>query len=406
MGSFSESDRQNCLQWLMLACQHWLQHKKKILPGSSSSEEFNKPKSSLINTSDLNVEVLKMMAYVHGLEPLLHDLSRKEILPKPDLPHSTKKDWEKAYFGNIIQNIEYLDIFSKILNECEKRGLSIIALKGLASTANIYSDIGLRIMADIDILCKKKDLRTLSDIAYDQDFQRQGSLDSHHLIFYHQEHGFPVEFHFTPQYIVKNKNALMDLFWERRQWVDIDEIQIPVLSMEDQLIFELGHVLDHSYMVSLKHHLDFAAKLYLSEDKIDWHYLSSILSRTGMTKEFSCLCAVLSEMMSLPLEIHISSQCTQQIYDQTKGDIYTMLISTGFDKIPLAGSRISSYTNLFQKMGFTLRRFFPSLTVIQATYKKASVISAFLAYPYHVYVILLDLWKRKKKENASSLHGN
>ncbi|MFC2165489.1 nucleotidyltransferase family protein [Acidobacteriota bacterium] len=383
MTTHSSSDRQQCLDFLTSVCHTWLL------------------KTNPISTPPgLNLAILKKMAYYQGVETILHDLIRQDLLSKNNLPQNLIDHWEKAYFSTLIQNTRFTDLLTQILSKTEEENLPIIALKGMASTALLYKDLGLRPMADIDLLCHTKDLRKLSDILHSLGFQRKGILQAHHIAFHHSNLGILIELHFALQYIVKDKKNLLARFWEHHHWAEIDDARLPILSTEDQLIFETAHILDHVYLVSLKHFLDFAGWLLNDKEEIDWDYLKSHLLQSGMQEDFVLISQVLSEFFQIPMNLPIQNDLPSKKIDDLKNTISTSLSNTGFIQSPLAATRIKSYATLTQKAGFTLRKLFPPLPVIQSTYNISSPISSLFSYPYHIYKTLLDFQSRKKRDEA------
>lgn len=393
MDSYPEEDRKKCLDWLLNACQTWLLAAKQKQDDSS-----DKSKKDTFPPSELNWEILTKMAYFHGLEPILFDLTRQNILSKENIPQKTIADWERTYFSNVIKNTGFVDLLTNIVSASENENAPIIALKGMASTALLYRDLGLRSMADIDILCRQKNLTTLARILHDLGFQKRGHLQAHHLAFSHQELGIMVELHFAPQFIAKHKRKLMDLFWEHRHWAEIDDTKIPILSLEDQLTFEMAHILDHVYLVSLKHYLDFAGWLTLFKGEINWASLRYLLTESGMFDDFDSIAHSLSDLFRIPLEIPVSADFSIKNSEKAKSTIFSALLTHGFIDMPKTGTRIKSYSATIQKIGFTRLKLFPHPNVIRAAYNRSSLLTSLLSYPYHICKILSEFRSRKRRE--------
>ena len=464
METYTVEDRDKCLKWLLSACRTWLCHARQTRSESGSGlapsksldsgqvappgnqepppaqpkgetriarPAIEKPLSegspdgdlpeekppgrefpggeslngegipSLTVPPDLNRDTLKQMAYFQGIAPILYDLIRQNILPKDNLPPNIVTDWERTYFSNVIQNTRFTELLSRIASHSSEQNIPVIALKGMASTAALYKDLGLRSMADIDLLCRTRDLIPLRDILHSLGFAPKGSLQAHHIAYHHPGLGILVECHFALQYIVNNKKELLSLFWEHRRPARIDEARFPILSTEDQLLFEMAHIADHVYHVSLKHYLDFAGWLTLGHADIDWDYLTSLLNKSGMIAGFASLTRVLSEILQIPIKIPLQEDIPPKKINGLKNTLFSSLRDTGFIKTPLTATRIKSYATLTQKVGFTLRKLFPSPPVIRATYNTSSSITSFFSYPYHIAKTLLDFRSRKKREQLS-----
>ncbi|MBM3284785.1 MAG: nucleotidyltransferase family protein, partial [Candidatus Aminicenantes bacterium] len=227
---------------------------------------------------------------------------------------------------NVIRNTSLLDILSPILSACEKQNIPLIVLKGLSSIASIYQDPGLRVMADLDLLCRPSDLPGLRAVVISSGFGKRPYLQAHHLTFYHEELGFPLEFHFSLQFVVKHRKALFSKLWDRSRQSSIDDLRLPILSPEDTLLFDLAHILDHVYVVPLKNYLDLMAGLLFFESELDLDYLEAAFRRSQLSDDFGVLGVSLSELFRIPLrsfQIPIRLDHPQSSLSQVESSIRT-----------------------------------------------------------------------------------
>jgi len=257
------------------------------------------------------------LAYFHNVEPLLYWMVSNTEL-SINIPEWLKQKWEQAYFGNFLRNEEYLDLLKTLLGRCEKEGVSIIVLKGPALIGRIYKDSGLRIMSDLDILCFIKDLGKLVDITREMGFTtappRVDIVFTHHVAMYKAEARSLLEFHFMPYGGMKNHQLFMKLAWDCREWIEVNGIDCPVLSLEMEIVFDLAHIIQHQFDVSLKHYVDIAGLLIFFRHQLNRDRIHSLLRGAGLQREFLLILSSLSRLLNYPL------QTSWRWFDDGSGD--------------------------------------------------------------------------------------
>lgn len=105
----------------------------------------------------LNWNYLVDVAKRSKIVPLFFNNLRKnrlEIL----LPNQIRSELEKVYFAIGLQNTCYFRELKGILNTFSIDGIDFIVLKGAALAEEVWGNVALRQMSDIDILVRKKDL--------------------------------------------------------------------------------------------------------------------------------------------------------------------------------------------------------------------------------------------------------
>ena len=293
LGTLNSLDiRLQALDWLFAATRPWL------FQGQSAAQQ-------LPHGNDVDWKTVGDLAYFHNVEPLLYWMvSNTELSIK--IPESLKEKWEKAYFGNFLRNEKYFDILKTLLTRCEKEGISIIVLKGPALIGRIYKDAGLRTMSDLDILCFMKDLGKLVDITREMGFTTAppgvDTIFTHHVAMYNADARSLLEFHFMPYGGMRNHQLFMQLAWDQREWIEVNEIHCPVLSLEMEIVFDFAHIIEHQFDVSLKHYLDIAGLLIFCRDQLNRDEIHSLLGGAGLQKGFFLILSSLSSLLNYPLQ--------------------------------------------------------------------------------------------------------
>jgi len=283
--------RLQALDWLLAATRPWL------FQGRSSVQQFP-------HGNDVDWKAVGDLAYFHNLEPILHWVISNIEFPA-QIPEWLKEKWEQAYFGNFLRNEGYFDVLKTLLTGCEKEGIPIIVLKGPALIGRIYKDLALRTLSDLDILCSPIDLHRIVTIARRMGYTMMDDGDdpaaAHHVAMVQAASGTILEFHFMPYEMIQNHTKFMQLAWERREWIDVGGIHCPVLCLQMELLFNIAHLMQHQFDVSLKHFLDIAGLLVFYRREFKEDGLRTLLQDFGLEKPFALTTGFLSTMMGIPV---------------------------------------------------------------------------------------------------------
>lgn len=285
--------RLQALDWLLAATRHWL------FQGRNSAQPFP-------HGDDVDWKAIGDLAYFHNLEPILHWVVSNIEFPA-QIPEWLKEKWEQAYFGNFLRNEEYFELLKTLITRCEKEGIPIIVLKGPALIGRIYKDPALRTLSDLDILCCPIDLHRIVTIARHMGYTMMDMGDdpaaAHHLAVVQAASGTILEFHFMPYEVIQDHPKFMQLAWDRKEWIDVGGVNCPVLCLEMELLFNIAHLVQHQFDVSLKHYLDIAGLLVFSEEQFNRDEIGTLFRDFGLEQAFALTTGFLSTMMHLP---HVS----------------------------------------------------------------------------------------------------
>jgi len=320
LGTLNPLDiRLQALDWLFAATRPWL------FQGRSAAQQFP-------HGNDVDWKAVDDLAYFHNLEPILHWVVSNIELPA-QIPEWLKEKWEQAYFGNFLRNEEYFDILKTLFSRCEKEGIPIIVLKGPALIGRIYKDSGLRTMSDLDILCSRDDLRRIVKIGHDMGYTIMADGDdpvsTHHVAMYQAVSGAILEFHFMPYEVIQNHTKFMQLAWDHREWIDVGDFHFSVLCLEMELLFNIAHLLQHHFDVSLKHYLDIAGLLVFYRGELEGVGVGTLLRDFGLEQACALTTGFLATMMLLPQMSQApwlnNKDSAQQEFDASLRDLLVLL---------------------------------------------------------------------------------
>jgi hypothetical protein len=395
--------RLQALNWLFSAIRPWL------LQDEGRIRDF--PQGS-----DVEWTSVGNLAYFHNLEPLLFwVLSTRD--GETDVPVWLKQRWEQAYFGTFLKNEEHLGVLEVLLERCKTEGVSVIVLKGPALIGRIYRDPALRPMADLDILCAKRDLGRMTDMARELGYEASTVGDdpasTQHVSMHHVNTPFLLEFHFRPYETIRNHGVFMERAWNEMEWIEVKNIPCPVLSLEMELAFDLAHLAHHQFDVSLKHLIDIAGLLVFCRGQLNWNKANARLREFRLERVLDLSTGFVSRMMHLPLSSHIPRSKREnkahKEWDASLRDLLALL-----DQARLMDIKgvvwdfrvaIRNRRGLREKFVFIKNRIFPFLDATANQYGIASGSDIFLYYLrrilFYLQRLLLTLTHFSKPFRAS-----
>ncbi len=74
------------------------------------------------------------------------------------------------YFDTWARNTSYYQELKSILEKLEYAGIEVVVLKGAALAANVYPDLGLRPMRDLDILVRETQISDATNLARSMEY--------------------------------------------------------------------------------------------------------------------------------------------------------------------------------------------------------------------------------------------
>ncbi|MBW1784875.1 MAG: nucleotidyltransferase family protein, partial [Deltaproteobacteria bacterium] len=307
--------RLKALDWLLEAVRPWL------LQDEGTPRNF--PQGTGVGWTSVNE-----LAYFHNLEPLLFwVVSTRDA--ETDVPVWLKEKWEQAYFEKFIKNGEQLQILTVLLDKWNQAGVSVIVLKGPALIGRIYRDPALRPMSDLDILCSKNDLGIVVDTARRMGYQTGAVGDDpasiQHVSMYHGAAASLLECHFRPYETIKNHPLFMEMAWDQREWIDVDGVRCPVLSLEMELVLALAHLAHHQFDVALKHLVDIAGLLIFCRSQFSWSETDALLREFKVDRVFKLVTGSISRLMDLDLPLSNREHTGRQEWDASLRELMGLL---------------------------------------------------------------------------------
>lgn len=340
---------------------------------------------------------VERLGYAHGVEPLLFSVLTHETASNATVPEALRRRWEAAYYGNRLRNIDAVGLLGRIAAASDARGAPVMALKGPAAIAGVYGDLGLRVMADLDVLCRPKDLLTVIRAARAEGFTG-GHVYVHHVLL---EFGGPgggyCEVHFTVQDVIAKREAFLASAWQRRTQVLAESVPLPVMPLEHQIVFDIGHMVNHGYEMDLKHAMDLAGRLRLSRHEIQWDILFGWLEATELTRSFWLLVRTLEQLLRLPLIDPGDGEPPPQEITAFAGQLMHWSTSLGLARPFVLAPGVRRRPTLLAQGLYAWRRMCPPLVALQAARDLPTRVQAAASLPRYWSAVVRDVVRRSRQ---------
>ena len=198
------------------------------------------------------------------------------------VPPEAMDQLKATYLANVARNIYYQAELRGALNALTAQDVPVIVLKGAAMAGTVYDDIGLRPMADLDLMVPEEHLHTAQAIVRGLGYRPVGTRAEQDDTEQNHRHlpglmgiGKPVLFEIH-RHVVRRDSALhFDItgFWSRAQEASVAGTDSLVLAPEDLLIhLSLNFFLDRRFrsLMALRQLCDIAETIRYYQDSIRW----------------------------------------------------------------------------------------------------------------------------------------
>ncbi len=226
------------------------------------------------------------LAIRQRVAPLVY--TRLKSFQDESIPDRTVKRLEREYLNSAMTNMVLFKEFSQVFNVFHEDGLPFIALKGAHLAEVIYTDPALRIMGDLDILVKEKDLSRASALllrmGYSPPVETCVNPADHHLPPFGKSGKAPVEVHWGIHRVCVPARVDIDGLWARALPAKLGSGEALVLCVEDLLLHLALHAAQHNYNLRLCSIYDVYEIIRSSQGRINWKELESRANRWGAGK--------------------------------------------------------------------------------------------------------------------------
>jgi hypothetical protein len=277
----------------------------QILLTASDSNPGKRPSKKLLRllTSEFDQDRLVDMAIREGVAGLLYkNLKKAGVLGY--LEHRQIQHLQSAYYLTVRFNLELINDLKEVLQQLNKKNIKVVLLQGIHLLPQIYTDIGLRPLTDIDLWVLPETRDAVVEVLTRLDFEK----DRHYPNIYKKGATvIDLNTHIFWADRIKSRRMLLkmrqeDLFRDSRT-MDFEGVQACGLSRVDQIIYLSLHTIKHYadrliWLVDLKN-------LLQDWRSADWDQLVTRCEQLEQKNAVNYILLLLTQLFCLRAPIHV-----------------------------------------------------------------------------------------------------
>jgi len=261
------------------------------------------------------------------------------------LPNVVEKIGLKCYYENIGKNTLLISAFKELAEACNEANIRIIPLKGLDLLLNVYENIGLRQLSDLDVLIEKSNLENFRNIMSKLGYteipmlpRKAVQLIDHPSPYLYVRNGLHVDLH-----VKINKKKRFDVnieqLWNRAQQTELEGVPIFRMDKLDFLVHLCIHLHKHFVVFNHKtiHFLD--VKLYYLKNDISLEECMERAKSYGCQQEVLEILYLIKTFLQLK---NIPNEVFGSLNEMKRKELESnFILSLSFSKIELEKRAVS-----------------------------------------------------------------
>ncbi len=267
-----------------------------------------------------NGEEMTALSARHGVLPLIYKtLNTLNTKSQSDSLNRLLAELKPRYMSIVQRNMLMSAELIRIMNLLKETNIDALAFKGPALSQMAYGDITLRQFGDLDILIKKADRSKMMALFLDNGYIPEIVLqkESVETFFncvnviglHHPSNGIRIEVHWE----LLSKNYAIDweeeVLWKNPEHVRINQSEIPVLSVEQHLLYLCAHGSKHLFeRLEWVCDIDRSVRTYT---ELDWDFLLKEAEKLGITRMLFLGLSLSGQFFKTPLPERIKKEIVQ-----------------------------------------------------------------------------------------------
>ena len=360
----------------------------------------------LISRNSLDWECCYKSIAANGIAPLIYSVIRDQGV----FPPIIEQKLQKAYEHNRVRNIYIFSELKTILRRFEVVGIPNILLKGVVLSKEIYGDIALRPLTDMDLLVHPVEtdsaLKVLKSLGYDSLIPERGVNSS--LLFENEvllvKPGpirTVIEIHWSLLDSPYYQHFLdMNWFWQTARKLDFFGAPTTIFSPEAQLLHLCSHLMLHHSGERLLWQHDIAEVIVHYDETIDWGELFN------RAKIFDLVIPTQNILSSVIAKWHLSvrSEILEGLKElqPSSNELKVHAYLTG-DKSSSGRSFMNDLRcmpDIRMRIRFILNNLIPAPTYMTSRYHIPKSLLLPIYYPYRWYLGLLSFVQTEQRDQS------
>lgn len=335
------------------------------------------------------------------LYPLITNLQKKYAIICP-----IRDDIYQRYIAVAARNALALHDTEILVDKFSENNIEIAGLKGIYLLEQVYGNIGVRSMADIDVMVKKENLESsyelMLELAYKPStyfsFDDQ-NIDVKHIPPLQKDRISPVvELHWT--ILEEDEPFTIDAqaIWKRVKPVRFANLDVFTLGLEDLILHLCIHLTYQHYLsLGLRGLMDIAMVIHKFQNKIDWQNLVAISHAWGSHKVTALTLKLVETLLNIPIPEDVYPSLLpegldQKIFENARDH----LLNPRHSGIPMTPDLVEmeKHQNLFSRLKIAWNRLFlPRLTLARLYNVPPNSIKIFGCYWKRLVYLVLNYGK-------------
>lgn len=329
---------------------------------------------SLVKDQDLLIK----KAIKEGLSGLLYKNLMKSGALKT-LGHEQRQRLEHLYYQTVLLNLKLIHDLKEVLHLLNQKKTQVVLLQGVALMEQIYEDIGLRPMTDIDLWVLQKDYPGLISILSSQGYRRDPIYPN---TFKKGSTSFDLHTHILWADRIEARKFLLTKSQERiyhnTRIVNFEGREVLCLSRYDQVLYLSLHALKHDvnrliWLVDIK-------GLLTDWRRSDWEALLNRGRELGQEKTISYIFFLLFHV----LDFHLPLEADQLLERKRLHFLEKRALRDRIkrDALPIWASLLlfSSGKGLQKRFSFILETLFPRPEILRQIFVSSADHNVWLLY--------------------------
>ena len=335
---------------------------------------------------DIDVDHLINIAIKEGLSGLLYkSIMRSGMLEA--LGHRQRERLQSLYYQTVVFNLKLIHDLEEVLDLLNQKKIQVVLLQGIALIQQIYDDIGLRPITDVDLWVLQKDYLGLTSILSSQGYEKD---PIYHNTFRKGSTIFDLHTHILWADRIKARELLLtkgqEQIYHDTRIIHFEGQEVRCLSRYDQVLYLGLHALKHDvnrliWLVDIK-------RLLADWKGFDWQELLDRARELGQEKTISYIFFLLFYLFDfhLPLEAHHLVERKRLHFLEKK--ILRERIKR--DSLPIWASLFlfSSGKGLHKRLSFILETLFPRPEILRQVFVNSPDLKVWQLY----YMRVLQLF--------------
>ena len=267
-----------------------------------AQDQLQKIRGGMSNSVDM--DLLIDLSVKEGLGGFLYKSLLKAGLLETITPQHKQKLYH-IYYLTVRQNLKLIHALNTILEPLNQKGIQVVLMQGMALLQQVYQDVGLRPMKDMDLWVLPPNYQRLVDVLVQQGFK---SNRLYPQTYHRGEIVLDIHTHLLWADRIKARDYLLsksqDEIFRSTKSMTIDGGKVRCLGPQDHFLYLGLHALKHNFerliwLVDIK---SLAAKWKPS----DWEALLKRSEKLGHRKTLRYILYLMTHLFDIrpPAEVH------------------------------------------------------------------------------------------------------